>query len=163
MNAHLSRRIRERQAGGSSQRNEGRRQDVESRSYDRWISLGACTLQIDRIGKRVLVNQCRLRLRSLLAECRGNTGGDDARNETNTRGDPAHSNQKPLAELRDFFLRHSKLRPRRQPPHAQSGWGPAAARPGPPRSCHRGTQAAPAATSPTAAAAHRQDLAPATH
>ena len=160
MDAHLRRRIGESQAWGSNQRLEGCRQSIHCWSHRRGVCLGTSTLQINRIRERCLVDQGRLRLRSLLAECRGNTGGNDTRNETDTRGDPAHSNQKPLMELRDFFLRHPKLSPRRQPPHARSEWGPVAARPGLPGSCHPGRRAPPVAASPTGAAAHRPALGP---
>ena len=50
--------------------------------------------QLDRIWKRGLIHQRRLNLYCLLTKGRGNTGGNNARNETNTRGDPAHSKQK---------------------------------------------------------------------
>ena len=60
---------------------------------NRWICLGTSTLQIDRIRERGLINQGRLSLNCVFAERRGNTGRDNARYETNTRGDPAHSNQ----------------------------------------------------------------------
>ena len=53
----------------------------------------ASTLQINRIREGGLINQGRLNLNCVFAERRGNTGRDNARYETNTRGDPAHSNQ----------------------------------------------------------------------
>ena len=62
----------------------------------------ASTLQINRIREGGLVNQGRLSLKCVFAKRRGNTGGNNARNETNTRGDPAHSNRKISRSLGTF-------------------------------------------------------------
>ena len=93
MDAHLRRRIGEGKAWGSHQRLQGWGQNVRRWSNGGWISFGACALQINRIGQSGLIHQRRLFRRCVLAERRGNTGGNNARNETNTRGDPAHSKQ----------------------------------------------------------------------
>ena len=95
-------RIGKSQAGEPPRRLEGWRQGIHCRSQHRRISLGTGTLQIDRIRQRGLINQGRLNLNSVFAERRGNTGRDNARYETNTRGDPAHSNQGIFRSLGTF-------------------------------------------------------------
>ena len=79
---------------GEQPKEEGRRQSINRWSHHRRICLGTSTLQIDRIREGGLINQGRLSLNCVFAERRGNTGRNNARYETNTRGDPAHSNQK---------------------------------------------------------------------
>ena len=69
------------------------RQNINRGRDHRRICLGTGTLRVDRVRQRGLINQGRLNLNSVFAERRGNTGRDNARYETNTRGDPAHSNQ----------------------------------------------------------------------
>ncbi len=81
---------------------EGWRQNIKRWSQHRWICLGTSTLQINRIREGGLINQGRLNLNSVFAERRGNTGRDNARYETNTRGDPAHSNQGIFRSLGTF-------------------------------------------------------------
>ena len=66
------------------------------------ISLWACTLQVDHIREGGLVNQGRLSLNYISAKRRGDTGRDNTRYETNTRGDPAHSNQRISLSIGSF-------------------------------------------------------------
>ena len=87
---------------GSRQRKKRRRQRINRGRDHRRICLGTGTLQIDRVRQRGLINQGRLNLNCVFAERRGNTGRDNARYETNTRGDPAHSNQGIFRSLGTF-------------------------------------------------------------
>ena len=67
---------------------------VAAGEQHRRIRLGTGTLRVNRIRERGLINQGRLNLNSVFAERRGNTGEakTSTRNETKTRGDPAHNN-----------------------------------------------------------------------